>query len=796
VSGRRERPAGPLIAALIVVAELAIAACAAAAPPPYQGLTLAAALEDLQRRGLELTFSVAVVQPSMRVEREPRGGSLRELLAQLLVPHGLAAREVGGRLVVVEAAPPDQEASGPAAAVAALTHVETVDVTPGRVSILDREPPARTALARDQAQRVPHLAEDVYRLVARLPGVAAGDVSARFHVRGGEADETLVLVDGLEVHEPFHLEDFQSVFSIVDSQAVGSLDFVPGGFTAEYGDRLSGALDITTAVPSRRRRVAGLSFVNARYLDEGTFSGGNATWLASVRRGYLDLILDYAAAEDDDFHASPTYYDALAKIERPLGARSVGAVQVLGAWDDLEYRSDEDTERARGTYGNGYVWTTLRTAWSAGLESRTVATVGRLERERSASADDIGSITQCGLCLRSSAVIADRRVVDLAGLRQDWWLRRGERRLVKWGIDQRWFQARYDYHRRTTVLAPLFTGTESPRVEETNVDLAPSGARSAAWVAYRMRLGQRLAAEAGVRWDRQSWVGAAGDEQWSPRLNLVYHLGAATTLRAAWGRYHQAQGIHQLQVEDGIDVYFPAQVAEHRVLGLERPFAAGVRVRMELYDKRLSDLRPRFENLLNPIELIPEGQFDRVRLAPSAARARGLETTLEASRPTWEGWLAYSLSEVGDLIDRRFEPRPWDQRHAVSASVSYHPGERWSVGVAGLYHSGWPTTPVTAETVTDPNSGEPTVVPRLGRRNSDRYPSYQRLDVRVARRVALRRSSLSWFVEISNVLDRGNVAVVSDFDYEVDDAGQVRVRPRHEYWMPLVPSFGLSWELP
>jgi hypothetical protein len=783
---------------LLCLAMLGAVQLTAAEPPRYLGRSLGDALLDLQQRGLELAFSVAVVRPEMRVGREPEG-SPRQVLDQLLAPHGLAAHEVAGRLVIVEVERP-RPAAGPPPVAAAIaepppavplpTHLETLEVTPGRVSILEREPAARTALAREHAMRVPHLADDVYRLVARLPGVAAADISARFNVRGGDADETLVLVDGLEVYKPFHLEDFQSVFSIVDSQAVGSLDFVPGGFTAEYGDRLSASLDISTAVPAGRRQVAGLSFVNARYLDEGTFAAGSGNWLASVRRGYLDLVLDFAAAEDETFRTSPTYYDALAKVERPLGERTMAALQMLAAWDDIEFRSDDD--HARGTYGNAYLWATLRTAWRPALESRTVLALGRVERDRSAGTGELGNTTPCSTCLRSFAQVDDRRVVDLAGVRQDWWLRGGERRLVKWGVDLRWLQGRYDYRRSSIVLAPLFTGTVEPVRTEARVDLEPSGVRSAAWMAYRSALGERWVAEAGLRWDRQSWV--AGDQQWSPRLNLVYRPSASTTVRAAWGKYHQSQGIHELQVEDGIGRFLPAQAAEHRVLAVERALGSGVRARLDLYDKRLSSLRPRFENLFNPIELIPEGEVDRVRLAPSSGRSRGVEALLEVTRPTWEGWLGYAWSRVEEELPGGWQPRSWDQPHALTASLSYHPGERWSVGLAALHHSGWPTTPVSAEIGLLPGGTAPTIVPEVGRRNSARYPSYQRLDLRVGRRVALRNGALSWFLEVHNLLDRRNVAAVSDFDYAVDASGQVQVHPEFEHWLPRVPSFGLSWE--
>ncbi len=83
----------------------------------------------------------------------------------------------------------------------------------------------------------------------------------------------LVLLDGLEVYEPFHLKDIGGgAFSAVDVMAIGGIDMMTGGFPARYGDHMSGVLDISSVKPQAERRTAlGISFMNARLLTDGQF---------------------------------------------------------------------------------------------------------------------------------------------------------------------------------------------------------------------------------------------------------------------------------------------------------------------------------------------------------------------------------------------------------------------------------------------------------------------------------------------------------------------------------------------
>jgi hypothetical protein len=678
--------------------------------------------------------------------------------------------------------------------------VDEIVVTPSAWGLLHSEPESRHFLSRTEVERLPHLSEDLFRAAALLPGNSGGDISAPFYVRGGESDEILLLVDGLEIYEPFHLKDFQSLFSIIDSKAVGSLDFLAGGFPAEYGGRMSGVMDIASAVPSQETRTGlGVSFLNARVSNEGTFDSQRGGWLVSARRGYLDFVLDWAAS-GGDYVFSPEYYDLLAKVDYQVSERTLLAVNVLAAYDDTvffeeehDYPGDDDMQAAKSRYGNDYLWLTASTSWTPGLHSRTIVAAGRVDHRRTVSLEDGAGRTSCTICEERTTRIFDDRNLDFVEVKQDWtWAATG-RALIQAGIDLRSLSSDYQYSSFSSVLNPLVTGSNVPIVETLDLDFEPSGSQLGAYGSARLRLTSDFVVELGGRWDRQEWV--SGGAEWSPRLNLVYEPSRRTAIRAGWGLYRQAQGLHELQVEDGVTTFFPAQRSEQRLVSVEQLLRGDWRLRVEGYEKRLSRLHPRFENLFEPIDVVPEGAPDRVRIDADRGRARGLE--LMAQSPParhWSGWLSYALAAVEDEVDGRWVPRSWDQRHTARFSLNYRRGERWNLNLVGLWRSGWPTTPVTAELVDGPQ-GTSTIVPSLGERNSARFPSYRRFDLRVSRRVDTRRGALTFFVELTNFLARNNVRAISEFDYAVQPDGSVRVLPEEQFWLGFLPSFGVHWQL-
>ena len=185
-------------------------------------------------------------------------------------------------------------------------------VTPSRFGVADVATTAAATLTAAELEVLPQVGDDLFRSIARLPGLAADDVSAQFWVRGAPHSEVRARLDGVDLLEPFHLKDVDGALSIVDPATIRGLELATGGFSAEYGDRLAGVLTMETKSDASPLTALNLSLTGVGATKRGGFAGRRGRWLVAARRGYPDVALR-ASGRDDDI--SPRYYDAMAKVE-------------------------------------------------------------------------------------------------------------------------------------------------------------------------------------------------------------------------------------------------------------------------------------------------------------------------------------------------------------------------------------------------------------------------------------------------------------------------------------------------
>lgn len=652
-------------------------------------------------------------------------------------------------------------------------------VTPSRFRLDEEHGAYAAALTGSDLQALPQLGDDLYRAISHLPGIATDDVTARFWVRGAPHDQLLARLDGVELIEPFHLQDTKSSLSILDLETISRLDLCTGGFSAEFGDKLAAVLSMETAAHTRPKphTTIGLSLTGVRVASRGRSSDGRSSWLVSARSGYPDLALETAVDEDDEIR--PSYHDVMGKWELQLNPQNVLSFHALHSGDRMHFR-DSAGPVLTSAYRSDYQWARWRADFG-GIRGETVLSHVETSWRRDAS----------GLRDRFFGLqVNDRRGHDLLGFRQDWNALVSEKALLRAGFELKEGDAEYRYVGFRDVAEWGASGYQLARIDRS-ASASREGTSSAAYASARFRPLSFLAVESGIRHDANSH---AGDRDWSPRLNAAID-GGATTVRLAWGVYHQAHGLHQLGVADGEMEYHRSERAEHRIASVEHRMRNGVMLRLEGYERITTRPQPRWQNLIDNFDAVPELATHRVRLEPVRASARGIELIAERranEKLTWSAAYAFSRSE-DTLGSGRRVPRFRDQRHTFSLDVGYSPNARWRFSSAFLFHSGWPVTERTFSLHPYVGGGHillaDTPVPYTAR-----LPSYHRLDFRVQRTFQLPRGTLRAYLDVFNALNKRNVI---NYGYQVDisSSGAVTTtRKPGDRLLPLMPSVGLIWD--
>ena len=130
---------------------------------------------------------------------------------------------------------------------------------------------------------------DVFRTLQFIPGVSAtGDVTAKYYVRGGGGDQNLILLNGVEIYNPFHS---LGLFSVVDPEMINNIEFYKGGFTSEYSGRLSSVMDVISKDGNKNRlgMKGAMSFLTVKGLIEGPIPNGS--FMITGRKSYNNDIL-------------------------------------------------------------------------------------------------------------------------------------------------------------------------------------------------------------------------------------------------------------------------------------------------------------------------------------------------------------------------------------------------------------------------------------------------------------------------------------------------------------------------
>ena len=194
--------------------------------------------------------------------------------------------------------------------------VDGVEVSPTG----ERSAAGITTVSPEVIRRIPGVNAGVENILKLLPGVSFNnELSTQYNVRGGNFDENLVYVNGIEVYRPFLVRSAQQEgLSFVNSDMVQELNFSAGGFQAKYGDRLSSVLDITYKVPSEFSLAANASLLGAGTVLETVSKKKNLTTITGIRYRTNALFVN---SQQTQTNVRPSFFDAQSYLSYQLSKK-------------------------------------------------------------------------------------------------------------------------------------------------------------------------------------------------------------------------------------------------------------------------------------------------------------------------------------------------------------------------------------------------------------------------------------------------------------------------------------------
>ena len=656
--------------------------------------------------------------------------------------------------------------------------LEEIVVTPGKFSVQDGTD-ASLSLSKEAIDLFPLIDNDVFRAAHIFPGVTSNDFSARFNLRGGEKDEIVVRLDGMELFEPYHLQDFGGAISIIDLGVVSRADLLMGGFPAEYGDKMSGVFDITTKTGNRDgfSMNLGIDLINAHALLEGPLSD-KGSWLVSARRGYADLILALMDADED---LRPQYADLYSKIAYDLTNKDKLTFNALYAWDDNFINADNDAEDLDSTYHNAMFWTKWRHFYSESVWSDLFFFNNLAIRDRREGIEGV-----------------DKRDFGFLGAKGELTAHRRDTHTIRGGLEWRWSRAEYNYsvplYQQVTRQFILNHCPDCTSPDRGEAEFDDRGWEVKGYLQDEWQLHPKLALNIGGRYLLQNY--RRNDIQKyeiSPRIALAVKPAENLTLRAAWGLYHQPIDLMTIPVERFVTDVGRAGGAIHYIIGAEYASGTNFMVRAEGYYKLLTNLAGQIQDFGRQTQIIPPADsghakgFDLFGAYALSDRLTGSLGYAFLIAKASEDDLMYDRSLFGETFYRDF-----DQRHTITLNSSYQIGLRWHLNLSWRFHTGNPTTPLEHTLVLD-SYGAKSCERGFGEYNTDRLPSYHSLDLRLTKTSEYKSWTLNWYVQILNLYNRSNVHERVFSEVRDEATGElIGCEVSDEPLFPILPTLGVS----
>ena len=604
---------------------------------------------------------------------------------------------------------------------------------------------------------------DIAQYMQVIPGVVfTGDQGGQLYIRGGSPIQNKVLLDGMIIYSPFHSI---GLFSVFDTDIIKNTDVYTGGFSAEYGGRVSSIMDIRT-IDGNKKKIGGKLSANtfgSKIFTEGPLNKlGNLSFIFSGKTSYLDkssdLFYKYPTLYFDENGLPYSYTDIYAKISSKAKNGSKISFFGFNFNDNVSYEGISELQWDSKGIGSEFI---IIPSGSPVL----------IEGNFAWSSYDI-SLNEEKSPIRNSGIQGFNMGFDFTSFQS--------KSKIKYGFDIHGFSTDF-----------LTYNSINSKIEQND-----NTSEFSAYVNYQFS-DTRWIIEPGFRLQKYT-IGVSPE----PRLGIKYIASDKVRIKLATGFYSQNilsttsdRDIVNLftgiitspedipDQEDGTAYEDLFQKARHLITGLEYDLNDKTDIQIEGYIKDFTQLTNINRNITS--------NNDNTYIIESGI-AKGIDGLVKYKNDKLYIWAVYSLGIIKRTEGQNTYFPHFDRRHNINFVTTYKFGKnnswktdfRWNLG------SGFPFTQTQGfyENITFTNginTDYTTINGELGIKyaelNEGRLPYYHRLDISISKKLKLNNNvNMDITASLTNAYNRENIFYFNRIKYE-------RINQ-----LPIMPSIGVS----
>jgi len=577
-------------------------------------------------------------------------------------------------------------------------------------------------LSSKDVYTTPGGAADIFQSLKTLPGLTQVSESAQLFVRGGDPTETITMVDGATLYHPYTYESaYGGLFSNLNTNVVKGIYFSSGGFSTKYGNALSGVLEIETKdEPINTNYLLGISMAAASINGEITLIDDKFGIRFTSQQSFTKPIMWFNGSLDK-FTTTPSSQDlSLSLIYKYSNS---GKIKLFGLYAEDKQGVNIDRAEYDGVF-NGNSTNNFLNIRHTDILSSNLLIKSSLSFNYHSNKWKLG-------------ILDFQQTDDVYKIRSDIEFQISNNLKFVSGLE---FEQR---ERNYLGTIPEVDYDIRPEAISKNIDAKIGNYRLGGYAELEITslFGYpKLFLVGGSRMDAFPKLNI----RWlDPRAGIGYKLSEKSTVKLAFGIFHQLPDLRLLSTEDG-NSKLQSMRANHIILSYDFQIDKFNSLRIEAYYKNYSNL---------PLE------DDKLNYNNNGEGfANGIDFIAKGKLPIgFEGWLSYGLINTKRrwMDYEKLSNSDFDITHNLSVILNYRLSSMWKLGVNYKFATGRPHTPIISSTY---NFNAGVYEPTYGINNSERFPNYHRLDFRVTHLNQIFNKYFTvFYLEALNILDITNL---------------------------------------